>query len=394
MCDKKIQGPLKKYDYIFIGAGCAALSLLTRMINAGLLTGKQVLLIDREPKEKNDRTWCFWENKPGFFEPVVCKEWDRIRFYSTTYSGRFNILPYRYKMIRGIDFYRYCNKILQQQLNIDTLYAEITAPVVRNGQLQLCINGQETFFSGAVVFNSTWKAATVKQQPGVHLLQHFKGWMIETNRPFFDPAEAVLMDFRTPQLHGTSFLYVLPLANNRALVEYTLFSENILADARYEEGLQQYIRDFLQLPDYSILEKEFGVIPMTSAQFPWYADGMYHIGTAGGQTKASSGYTFQFIQQQSHAIIDQIRNNCFGPHLRPAATAKRFRWYDAVLLRVLTGHDLTGSELFTRLFKKNNTADIFRFLDNQSSFATDLRIISSLPAWPFLKAAYRQLTGR
>ena len=32
----------------------------------------------------------------------------------------------------------------------------------------------------------------------------------------------------------------------------------------------------------------------------------WQIGTAGGQTKASSGYTFQFIQKQSQQIVDYL----------------------------------------------------------------------------------------
>ncbi|NDA64318.1 MAG: lycopene cyclase, partial [Chitinophagia bacterium] len=53
-----------------------------------------------------------------------------------------------------------------------------------------------------------------------HLLQHFKGWMIETSEDCFDPDKATFMDFRVSQQSGTTFVYVLPVTNRRALVEY------------------------------------------------------------------------------------------------------------------------------------------------------------------------------
>ena len=261
-------------------------------------------------------------------------------------------------------------------------------------KLQLKIDGRPNTFTATVVFNSIWKEASVRQQKTVYLLQHFKGWMVETPQPFFKPGEATLMDFRVPQTHGTTFVYVLPLSAGKALVEYTLFSEKILPDHLYNEGLTNYLQQFLQLNNYSVAEEEFGVIPMTNATFPWYANGMYHIGTAGGQTKASSGYTFQFIQKQSTAIVKHIKQNTLGKGIKPGAVSKRFNFYDAVLLQVLASKYADGSRVFTSLFRKNSPQAIFEFLDNESSLATDFSIIKSLPAGPFLKAAGKQLLHR
>ena len=91
------------YDFIFCGAGCASLSLLMRMIRSGKFADKKILLIDKEQKNRNDRTWCFWETQPGFFEDIVYHKWDTISFLSDNFSATTNINPYQYKMIRGID---------------------------------------------------------------------------------------------------------------------------------------------------------------------------------------------------------------------------------------------------------------------------------------------------
>ncbi|MEP6746836.1 MAG: lycopene cyclase family protein [Bacteroidota bacterium] len=384
---------MQKYDYIFIGAGCAGLSLLTRMLAEGITEGKKILLIDRAPKNINDRTWCFWENTPGFFEPIVYKQWNRLWFHADEFSKQFDIAPYHYKMIRGIDFYNYCFKKIQQQPGIDILYGEISDLSFLEGSLHVKIDDQPYIFSNAIVFNSVGVEKSMRQPGKIHLLQHFKGWIIETAKPCFKTGEATLMDFRVPQTNGTTFVYVLPLSPNKALVEYTLFSEKILADEVYNIGLEHYLAQHLQLIDYTVSEEEFGVIPMTNARFPWYANGMYHIGTAGGQTKASSGYTFAFIQTQSDAIIMHIKDGTLSPDIKPGAVSKRFDFYDAVLLQVLAGKYATGSKVFTSLFKNNSPQSIFAFLDNKSALAADLSLIRTLPAWPFLKAAYKQITG-
>ncbi|MDE3214215.1 MAG: lycopene cyclase, partial [Bacteroidota bacterium] len=71
---------LRQYDYIFLGTGCASLSLLMRMRAHEAFRDKKILLIDREPKIHNDRTWCFWEEGDGFFEDIVYKKWDVLHF--------------------------------------------------------------------------------------------------------------------------------------------------------------------------------------------------------------------------------------------------------------------------------------------------------------------------
>ena len=82
------------YDYIIAGAGCAGLSLAVHMIHSGKFNDKKILIVDKEEKNKNDRTWCFWEKERGLFEPVVCQKWDRVWFHGETFSKLLSLLPY------------------------------------------------------------------------------------------------------------------------------------------------------------------------------------------------------------------------------------------------------------------------------------------------------------
>ena len=240
----------------------------------------------------------------------------------------------------------------------------------------------------ASVFNSIYTAEN-DNDGSLKLLQHFKGWVIETKEPVFNTAIATMMDFKVHQQHGTTFAYILPFSATTALIEYTLFTKALLPIEQYDKELQSYISSSLQIREFEIKETEFGVIPMTNKKFQFYRDGMYHIGSAGGQTKGSSGYTFQFIQKQSQQIVDCLLTQ--SPLDSIPATPRRFRFYDNTLLEILYHNKIPGKKIFTTLFKKNKPRQVLKFLDNESSIIEELKIISSLPTWPFLKAALKQL---
>jgi lycopene beta-cyclase len=377
-----------KYDFIFLGAGCASMSIIMRMVKSGKFADKKILLIDKEQKNKNDRTWCFWEKQDGFFEAIVYKKWDTISFLSDRFSSDMNIAPYKYKMIRGIDLYQHCFREINQQKNIEILYGEVTQAIVHKEGITIHINGEMLHLDYATIFNSILPKET--NAPGIiNLLQHFKGWVIESSQAAFDPAKAIFMDFRVGQKDDTTFAYLLPLSTTKALVEYTLFSKEILEDAVYETELKNYVENILQLKEYHVIEKEFGVIPMTNRKFSFYESSYrYNIGTAGGQTKASSGYTFQFIQKQSQFIVDSLIK---GSSLKQIpSTPKRFRFYDNTLLHILYHRKIQGKDIFSRMFTKNDPIQVLRFLDNESTLTEELKIISTLPTLPFLKAALKQ----
>jgi lycopene beta-cyclase len=376
------------YDFIFLGAGCATLSIVMRMIKSGKFAEKKILLIDKEQKTKNDRTWCYWETQPGFFEDIVYCKWDTVSFLSEDFSATTNISPYQYKMIRGIDFYNYCFDEIKKNPNIEILNGILRVGSFHKEGLTIKVDDKTLHFSSATIFNST--AGLENKQPGgeIKLLQHFKGWIVESAKPVFDPRIASIMDFRVPQDQGTTFAYVLPFSETKALVEYTLFTKTLLEQQQYDAGLKNYLTEILKLESYTVSDTEFGVIPMTNRKFEFQNNGVFNIGTAGGQTKASSGYTFQFIQRQSQIIVDSLIK---GSSLKKIpSTPKRFRFYDNTLLQILYQRKLPGKDIFSRMFARNDAVQVLKFLDNESTFIEELKIISTLPTFPFLKAALKQ----
>ncbi|RYY16254.1 MAG: lycopene cyclase [Chitinophagaceae bacterium] len=373
-----------QYDYIIAGTGAAGLSLLMRMLGNPYFNDSKILLIDKDIVKTNDRTWCYWEKEPGFFEDLVYRKWSKLNFFGEEHEAELDIFPYQYKMIRGEDFYTHCFAEIAKHSQVDRIYGEIKNIQNRDGRTTIYVDDQVIDTGKAVVFNSVYKEPA-RTKHDIILLQHFKGWVIQTGQPSFTDRKATLMDFRVHQQHGTSFVYVLPFDEYTALVEYTLFTPALLNNEQYDQELDQYITRQLGIKTYKVKEQEFGVIPMTNLSYPFYKNGVYHIGAAGGQTKASTGYTFRFIQKQAQQIIDRLVSGESLQTIPP--TPARFRFYDNTLLHILYHDQLPGKKIFSRLFKKNDPVRVLRFLDNESTLADEWKIISSLPAWPFLKAA-------
>ena len=115
-----------------------------------------------------------------------------------------------------------------------------------------------------------------------------------------------------------------------------------------------------------------------------------NLGTSGGFTKASSGYTFQFIQKNVAEIVNNLEAGK-RPNPSTAFKDKVYQWYDRTLLDVLLTKKLTGKEVFTKIFQKIPAKKILAFLGNESTLAEDISIMKSLPLKPFLGSGIKQL---
>jgi lycopene beta-cyclase len=371
-----------QFDYIITGAGAAGRSLVYHLGQAGF-HHQRVLLVDEAPKRQNDRTWCFWEVGSGPFEAVVARSWDQLWFHGAEHSRRIAIEPYRYKMIEGGDFYRFTEEWIASQPNITRHYGRVERIEERGEGVAVLVDNEE--YHGRWVFNSIYKPR--RRHPSyVHWLQHFKGWVIKSREPRFDPEAATFMDFRIEQGNDVRFVYVLPYDAHTALVEYTFFSPALVTHEIYDAGLRSYIASHLGIDSYSIEHVEFGVIPMTDMPFVRQpSPHVMNIGTAGGMTKASTGYTFQRIQQQSARIAASLRTTGQPFYRKPLMN--RHALMDGVLLNVLDTGRERGHIFFDKLFRRNPPQRVLRFLDEETSLAEDVALMMTANTPAFVAAS-------
>ena len=377
---------MQHYHYIFTGTGLSSMMTVYEMVVSGNFKDKSILLIDENAKKTNDRTWCFWDEK-NTFDNIISKSWNTALFADSHVERVLDLSPYQYKMIKGLDFYTLILETILKESNIHFIQQKVLDFEELGNH---CVVKTETqSFTCNQVFNSIFNPEMVKSQSKYPLLQqHFVGWFIKSKTAVFHPNQATFMDFSVEQKGNTRFMYVLPFSATEALIEYTLFSKDLLETSEYEIAIQNYIQK-LGITEYEIIEKEHGNIPMTSYPF-WKhnSKNIINIGSAGGWTKASTGYTFKNTIKKSKALVQflLIENDFRKFHKKD-----KFWFYDLLFLDVLYRRNDLGSTVFSSLFQKGNPTLIFKFLDEETTFAEDLRIIWKCPKRLFIKALLNRI---
>jgi lycopene beta-cyclase len=213
------------------------------------------------------------------------------------------------------------------------------------------------------------------------------GFFIKTKKDSFNDSAATFMDFTVDQKGNTRFMYILPFAKNKALFEYTLFSKEVLPYDDYKLEIEKYL-DERNITNYEIVEKEQGSIPMTCYKF-WKdnSKNIVNIGTAGGWSKASTGFTFKNTTKKTAKLIAHIKQD------KPLAEfhkINKFWFYDLLLLDILSKKNHIGAFLFGKMFQKNPPKQILKFLDEDTSLSEDLQIQFKMPPINFIKALFQR----
>lgn len=377
---------IKHFNYIFTGTGLSSLMTVYKMVLSGKFADQSILLLDENQKKANDRTWCFWAKEETLWDAIISKKWDSALFANADFKRDLDLSPYQYNQIRGIDFYDFVFAALSKHQNITFLKEKVTD--INELESHVFVGTEENRYTCDYLFNSIYTKGLVQSQTKYPVLQqHFVGWFVKSENEIFNPEQATFMDFSVEQKGNTRFMYLLPASKTEALVEYTLFSEKLLPKEEYEKEIQLYLQK-LGADKFEITEKEQGSIPMTCYPF-WKKNTkrVLNIGTAGGWTKASTGYTFRNSDKKSSELVEFLQNENFK--MSSFHKKSRFWFYDLLLLDILYRHNEIGSTVFSSLFRKGNPKLIFKFLDEETNLIEDVKVILKCPKIPFLKALFR-----
>ena len=352
---------MKEFDYIIIGGGCAGLSLAYELDKNDQLKDRTLAIIEPRKEYKRDKTWSFWKVFDHNFDDCVIKSWNNFTINTSKSSHELANKNFPYQSIDSGKFYQKINSKLSKNTNIN-FYKNLNE-----------INSKNS-----IIFNSVFEGEADKSK----LWQHFQGVEIETTNSIFDDEILNLMDFNCDQKNYVHFFYTLPFNKNTALIETTWLSnleDKSLMD--YDLQLTSYIKNNLGIKNYKIKFTEKGAIPLFHPSIKNNRNKI-NIGSAGGMTRLSTGYTFLNIQEHSKYIskninkLDKIRNYTIG---------KKYEFLDKIFLKVVKDNSKKMPDIFYKMFK-SSPETVIKFLSNKSNIFEDLSIISKMPKLIFLKA--------
>ena len=354
---------MKEFDYVIIGGGCAGLSLAYELDIHEKLKDKTLAIIEPRTEYKRDKTWSFWKVVPHNFDDCVKKNWEN---FSINIPGKTHHLK--------------CKDYTYQSIDSGLFYQKINNRLKENNNISFFKNIREINVKNSFIFNSV---PEIKRNH-LNLWQHFCGVEIETKNNFFDEEIFNLMDFDCEQRESVHFFYTLPYSKNKALIETTWLSRmNDNSQKDYDNQIKEYIEKQLKIKNYEINYKEEGAIPLF---YPLYKKekNKINIGTAGGMTRLSTGYTFLNIQEHSKYIRENIENISNSKRFE---ISKKYQFLDEIFLRVLNKHPDKMSDIFFNMFK-TSPKTIINFLSNKSNFFEDLSVILRMPKLTFIKALF------
>ena len=355
---------MKEFNYIIIGGGCAGLSLAYELQEHKKLENKTLAIIEPRLEYKKDKTWSFWKVSTHNFDDCVKKNWENFSINIPNKTNYLECKKYPYQSIDSGLFYEKINNRLKENKNI-YFFKDLKE-----------INSKNSF-----IFNSV---PTIKIDTN-SLWQHFCGIEIETKNDVFDDDIMNLMDFDCEQKKSVHFFYTLPYSKNKALIETTWLSKmSDRSEKNYDYQIKSYIENQLNLKDYKITYKEEGAIPLFYS-LNTYNKNKINIGTAGGMTRLSTGYTFLNIQEHSKYIRKNIENIT---KTKVFKIAKKYQFLDNIFLKVLEKNPEKMPDIFFKMFKGSSKTAI-KFLSNKSNFLEDLSIIFRMPKWIFIKALFK-----
>ena len=354
---------MKEFDYIIIGGGCAGLSLAYELEIYDKLKNKTLAIIEPREEYNRDKTWSFWKVVNHNFEDCVKKKWDNFTINS----------PSETKFVE-------CKKTPYQTIDSGLFYQKIISRLKLNKNINFFKNINEIDKTNSIIFNSV---SDIKDANN-NLWQHFQGVEIETPNDFFDEQIFNLMDFACDQRNRVHFFYTLPFTKKNALIETTWISElnnNSLND--YEVQIDNYLSNHLNIRECKINFKEQGAIPLFRIN-NISSKNQINIGSAGGMTRLSTGYTFLNIQEHSKYIRENIENIKTAKLFK---IDKKYDFLDKIFLKVLKNNSQEMGNIFYKMFEAKSSS-VVDFLSNKSNIYQDISIISKMPKWTFLKQLF------
>lgn len=318
-----------KHDYVLVGGGLQggliALALCARR------TAPRIAIVEQGDRLGGNHTWCFHEaDVPPALRaavaPLVVTRWDgwRVRFPGR--ERRF-AMPYAAVTSARLD------AVVRERMAAtggDVMFGRGAIDIAAN---HIVLDGGEVV-SGRAVIDARGPVSGLDR--GSCGYQKFLGLELVLSRPH-GLAEPMLMDATVPQTDGFRFVYALPLAADRLLVEDTYFSNQPALDTEMLRARVLGYAETLGLHVARVDREETGVLPMPWRGGPTPRAGAPLVaGYRGGFFHPATGYSFAIAARLAETVAKVAPEEIAGPEV--GALARRLRrqaWFAKGLNRLL-----------------------------------------------------------
>ena len=350
---------MKIYDIAFVGMGASALGTYKlRYYNQD----SSIIGIDRDFNNSRNNFFAFWMTEwMAPFKDIIMNKWNTWEFYHQHQKITHESIVSPYCVIRYQDWKKFC---LEKSYNISIKVNNAYKIHKKDDFFEITLDNEEKVYCKKI-YDS--RSVNVENDG---FKQHFIGNII-TVKDGHKIKNARLMDFRVKQDQGLHFIYLLPLDNNRLLVESTVFSKFLLDPKWYQNQISTYIEKNLDIKKYEVIDSEQGVLPMFEINSQ-NKDNYVQIGTKGGATKMSSGYAFAFFLKQLTSK-DKDYHSYWN------------KWMDKIFVNYLENND-KSDEIFIKMAKRLNGEEFSSFMMGHAKFITKLKIIFAMPKIAFIRS--------
>ena len=381
-----MQDPVNQNPLIIVGGGLAgslaALALSRRQPD------RPLLLLEAGSTFGGNHTWSFFDSDipPGgeeWVRAVDPKVWPR---YQVTFPGHERLLEQRYNAIASPRL----DALVRDRLHRDQWCCDCQVAQIEPERVVLA-SGKE--LAACAVIDARGPDGPM---PGLELgWQKFVGIEFAATEPGSDCP--TIMDARVPQIDGYRFIYTLPLAADRVLVEDTYYGDKPVLDVE-QVAARVRAAALAQGIDGPEIRRETGVLPICIGGNPdvfWPTDDpVARLGIKGGFFHSTTGYSFALALRTA---LDLAQCNDFSAPALAAWSRRQFmsHWQQSAYYRLLNSmifHAAAPHEryrIFERFYRLSEPL-IARFYSGDLTMLDKARILTGRPPVP-IGAALRSL---
>ncbi|HVM98620.1 MAG TPA: lycopene beta-cyclase CrtY [Caulobacteraceae bacterium] len=370
-------------DVILVGGGLASSLIALRLKRSR--PQLRVVMLERDARVGGEHTWCHFATDVSpqisdWLGALIVHDWSG---YDVRFPAHRRALPTHYRAITSVRLHEVMSELMGEDIWLGVEASEVRADSVK------LVDGRRLI--GPLVIDARGPRRSNHLALG---WQKFLGQEVRLAAPH-GLTRPVVMDASVAQIDGYRFVYLLPMASDRVLIEDTRYSD---APALDRAALAADIDAYATAQGWEVAEvlrEEVGVLPIAlagdiDAYWSENRPGAADAGMRAALFNPTTGYSLPDAARQAEAIAALPQLTTAAAREAIIAMSKRC-WRERAFYRLLNRmlfRAAAPTERYKVLerFYRLPVPLIERFYAGQATLADKLRILSGKPPVPIGRA--------